>query len=292
MPLPNFLIVGANKAGTTSLYRYLGQHPDVFVSPVKEPSYFTKVGTEPPAEDELGAIERRTQETVTRTLDAYLALFEGARDEQARGEASTAYLSNPLAPARIHDAIPDVRLIAVLRNPIDQRVLRVRDARAVGCRDPILRRHGRDRARWRSPSELRTHYVATGRYGEQLGRYLARFDRDQLRVYLYEDFGADPHGVLREVCGFLGVDDAFTPDLTVRRNVTRAPSRLDRLPAPLRRARALVPASLRSRLRTRTAVANEMTDETRSRLVAHYRDDVLEAARLVDRDLSSWITPD
>ena len=111
-------------------------------------------------------------------------------------------------------------------------------------------------------------------------------------LYLYEDFGADPHGVLRDLYGFLGVDETFTPDLTVRRNVTRVPSRLDRLPAPLRRARALVPASVRSRLRTRTVVTLELTDATRSVLLEHYRADVLEtAATLVDRDLSSWITP-
>lgn len=289
MRYPNFLVLGANKAGTTSLYRYLGQHPDVFVSPVKEPSYFTKGGTTAPDPATLGARARRPDPHVTRTLDEYLALFEGARGESAVGEASTAYLASPVAPERIRREIPGVKMVAVLRNPLD----RAFSAYAMHVQWGMEERPFADLIDTELAGGVaqgrRTHYVATGCYGEQLPRYLDRFPQEQLRVYLYEDFQSDPAGVMRDLYGFLAVDESFEPDLTERRNVSRAPSRVDRLPAPVRRLRALVPAPVRRRVRARATAPLEFPESTRRQLVERFRTDIAETSRLIDRDLSVWL---
>src|SRR4051794_34967159 len=105
--LPNFLIIGAAKAGTTSLYHYLRQHPDVYMSTIKEPNYFC-------FEEQL------PEYAPVRTLAEYESLFDGASSQPAVGEASTQYLNSAAAPRRIANILPNVRLIVSLRNPADR----------------------------------------------------------------------------------------------------------------------------------------------------------------------------
>ena len=286
MPYPNFLLIGANKAGTTSLHGFLDQHPQVFMSAVKEPSYFTKAGqtrAELASADVGRQIARRE---VTTTLDEYLALFSGATDELVRGESSTAYLSNPSAPARIQEAIPDVKLAAVLRDPIDRAFsaysMAVRwGAEPLSFADAVAE----ELAGGEQPTR---HYVANGYYGRYLPRYLDRFAHDQIRVYLYEEFEAAPEKVLHDLFHFLEVDADFPVVTQQRANESRTPSRADRLPRPLRRvARAVLPSSLRKQVRVRTAI--ELADATRATLVELYRPDVAATAELIGRDLSGWL---
>ena len=116
--LPNFLIIGAAKAGTTSLYRYLEQHPEVYMSPVKEPKFFALGGERL---DYRGpGDEARMRGASVTSLEDYRELFRGVSTETAVGEASTLYLYSERAAARIKHHVPDVKLIAVLRNPVDR----------------------------------------------------------------------------------------------------------------------------------------------------------------------------
>ena len=110
----NFLIIGAGKSGTTSLYHYLDQHRQIYMSPMKGPRFFAMEGQEPaltgPQDDVVNS------RTITRAED-YVALFRGVTDEKAVGEASDWYLSSVEAPDRIRARIPDAKLIAILRQP-------------------------------------------------------------------------------------------------------------------------------------------------------------------------------
>src|SRR5436309_11753413 len=110
MTLPNFLIIGAAKAGTTSLYHYLRQHPDIYMSPVKEPAYYASASV----------AARSGRSRGIRTRAAYERLFAAAGAERARGEASPQYLNDDAAPDRIAADLRDVRLIVSLRNPVDR----------------------------------------------------------------------------------------------------------------------------------------------------------------------------
>src|SRR5437868_623089 len=106
MTLPNFLIIGAAKAGTTSLHHYLRQHPDVYMGP-REPRYFAREGAD-------------AESPVIRTRDVYEQLFDGVTTEHAIGEGSPQYLNHPIAPDEIAAELPDVKLIVSLRNPADR----------------------------------------------------------------------------------------------------------------------------------------------------------------------------
>ena len=116
MTLPNFLIIGAAKAGTTSLYRYLEQHPDVFMSEFKEPRFFA---LENDPLDYRGPNDPAAH-CEYKTLEAYETLFAGVRNERAAGEASTLYLYHEDAAERIRHYVPDMKMIAVLRHPVEQ----------------------------------------------------------------------------------------------------------------------------------------------------------------------------
>ncbi len=303
MTLPNFLVIGAGNAGTTSLYHYLKQHPEVFMSPVKEPKFFALEGKLP---DYRGPGDRwvMTQTSANRAvtdLGEYEALFDGARDEKAVGEASPAYLCNPAAPERIKRHVPEAKLIAILRDPAERAysayMHQVRDGReTLPFAEALDAEEWRTRANW-APG---WRYKAESFYMEGLSRYYELFGRESVRVYLYEDLSADPRGVMRDAYSFLGVDDTYEPDTARRHNPSGVPkSRLLvsvlKRPNPLkaavrpflpRKARARFASAVRNRNLTK---APPMEPEVRGRLVELYRDDVARVQDLIGRDLSLWL---
>ena len=115
--LPNFLVIGAAKSGTTSFFTYLGQHPDIFISPVKDPNFFAFSG-ESPLDYHISDIPWVLGSV--RKIENYKALFSRATFHSAIGEASGTYLFHPRAAERIYRFIPDAKLIAILRNPVDR----------------------------------------------------------------------------------------------------------------------------------------------------------------------------
>ena len=116
MIMPNFLLIGAAKAGTSSLYGYLKQHPQIYMSPIKEPRFFALEGETL----NFNGPTRGINQTSINTLEAYSQLFQKVTTEKAIGEASTIYLSSPKAPERIKHYLPDVKLIAILRDPSER----------------------------------------------------------------------------------------------------------------------------------------------------------------------------
>jgi len=299
MTMPNFLIIGAGKSGTTSLYHYLKQHPEVYMSPVKEPKFFAlegkKLDFRGPNDD-----AHMNRKSVT-DLDAYRALFRGVADEKAVGEASPLYLYSPEAPARIRRYIPEARLIAILRNPVD---------RAFSSYLHCIRDRGeplKDFAQALREEETRIengwgpiwHYKHVGFYSAQLERYFDTFRRDQIKVFLYEDLQDDPVGMLQSIFRFLGVGDARLPDISLRHNISGVPrSRLVHellnKPNPIKSAfRPLLPAKLRKRLNHnltgRNLVKPQLSPEVRRQLIKAYSEDILKVQELIDRDLSGWL---
>ncbi len=297
-PMPNFLIIGAARTGTSSLYEYMRQHPDIYFSPVKEPMYFAMEGKKPDFRGPGDDLEIN-RKSVT-DLAAYQALFAGAQGKKAVGEASANYLYSDVAAARIHEAVPDARLIAVLRNPVERAyssfLYMIRDRR-----EP-LRDFGEALAQ--EPQRIRDHwehiwhYAAMGFYHQQLQRYYERFDKSRIRVYLNEDMKKDAPGLLKDVFGFLDVDDGYAPDTSVTYNEGGVPKRkmlnalLTRPSIFKRLLRPLMPAAA-MKLYTKVKHSNldkpPLDPEVRARLVALYRDDVLKLQDLIGRDLSHWL---
>ncbi len=300
MTLPNFLIIGAAKAGTTSLYHYLGQHPEVFMSPVKEPHFFALEGgrasfRSPGAE---AGINRKS----VADPKEYEALFDGARGEKTIGEASTSYLYSPEAPGRMEVLLPEAKFIAVLRDPAE-RAYSTFLALRLGGREPLedfsLALEA-EQERIESGWEHIWHYKNLGFYHAQLSRYGNALEEGRLRVYLYEDLSADPRGVMREAYSFLGVDDSFVPDTSQRHNMSGVSKNgflvsLVREKHPVKTAlKPLVPARVRRRLvsgvQKRVLSRPPFPPEVRQELVEAYREDVLELQEMLGRDLSAWLS--
>ena len=291
MTMPNFLIIGAMKSGTTALYYYLEQHPEVYMSPVKEPNFFS-------SQEQENAADAVTD------IGAYQHLFRGASGKKAIGEASHTYLYEPGAAAEIRRYVPEAKLIAILRNPIDRAYSHflhmVRsgteplDDFAQALREEVVGIH-----RERTFQD----YIGRGLYYDQLERYFGAFPREQVRVYLYEDLSDAPISTVQDAFRFLKVDDSFVPDVSLRRNVSGRPKNktLDGL---LRRqsrikhaAKIYLPARMRWRLskafddlKTRNLVEPPpLKSKVRRQLVRVYREDILKVQDLIHRDLSGWL---
>jgi hypothetical protein len=299
MPLPDFLVIGAMKAGTTSLFHYLRQHPQLAFGQAKEPSLFA-------FEDSplvfSGPLDDRLKQVVITDLGAYKQQYQGVKPGMKLGDVSPIYMYSERAAARIHECIPHAQLIAILRDPADRAysnyVHFAREGRepAATFEAALEQEEARITANW-APQ---WHYQKLGFYAAQLKRYMALFPRAQMRFFLYEDLRRDEPGVLHQIFDFLGVDSAFVPRLGQRWNVggvvkSRAVHNFLRRPGWVGRlVRPIVPRETRQRIvlrlmRLNLRPAPPMRAETRERLVGAYRPDIEELQRLIDRDLDAWL---
>jgi Sulfotransferase family len=294
--LPDFLVIGAYKAGTTSLHHYLRGHPQIFVPERKEPSFFAFDRLDDPGrEQRLNPL----WSAAVRDLRAYEALFSGAVSGQRVGEVSPEYLKNPHAVDRIADRIPHVQLVAVLRDPVERAFSDFLMYRRDGREDTTDFAVALDRQEERRAGGLATgQYVITGFYGRQLAPYYRCFGRDRIRVVLSEDLHDDRAGTLAALFGFLGVEPGVTVAEEREFNRSGVPSNAAvRLAYAARRRvapvlRGAVPAAVKQRadaLLQRGLHRPHMSEETRARLRAVYRDDILALQDLIDRDLSDWL---
>ena len=300
MTLPNFLIIGSAKAGTTSLYVYLMQHPEIYMSPVKETHFFSfdneSKMTKGPGDPIYKAIT---------DVNDYQALFNDVRDEKAIGEASTSYLYRPEAPGRIHEMLPDVKLIAILRNPVDRAFSAymhvVRDERetAENFEKALALEENRKAANW----DPIWHFTSVGHYYEQLERYFKVFKRDQIKIYLYEDLNLNKDNLLKDIFNFLGVNPDFSPESSVRYNVTgkqksqlfyKTTNWLFSTPNPVRWVSRQVFSDIHrgnfaNWVRQRNLTKYSLSPETRIKLIKNYTTEILQLQDLLDRDLTMWL---
>ena len=208
---PNFLIVGAAKAGTTSLYHYLNQHPDIFMPEWKELSFF--IG------DPHGPLHK------VKTPSTYQIVFSKADNQQAVGEASTSYLYDESAPRIISNRLGTIKIFILLRDPV---------AMSYSLYNHQVRREGEtinsfeealaaeDRRRKDPEFKKRCYgwhanyyYFQRGLYYNQVKRYIDALGRENVKIFLFDELAKDPVEVSREAFRFLGVDDTFLPSIEV-----------------------------------------------------------------------------
>ncbi len=290
--LPNFIVIGAAKAGTTALYWYLAEHPEVFMSPVKETNYFA-YGLD--GQGRLLYGDPDVHRFPVRSLSEYEQLFAGAVDSPAVGEASPIYLECPQAAGRIRELLPRARLICSLRHPVE---------RAYSDYQMYVRRRGyrlepqRDLTAtsvWAHPD---SRWMQLGRYHEQLKRYFDLFPREQVHVFLFDDLRRGALEAVQGVYRFIGVDPPFTPDFDAPHNVGGLPGSM--LLEGLLTSKAVrssigpwIPrgaANWIRRLRTRNMrPAPPMPPELRNELTRHFKDDIRRTGDLVGRSLDHWL---
>jgi hypothetical protein len=297
---PNFFIVGAPKCGTTALYEYVRRHPNIFMSPVKEPHFFAK---------DLG------QYPLVKTLDDYMKLFAESAPEHVRvGEASVYYLRSSEAISNIHDFNPAAKIIAMFRNPVDmvyslhsqllywseetesdfETAWRLQERRSQGvdlprtCREPFL-----------------VQYAQVARFGTQAQRLLSIVPPAQVKLLLYDDFAASPQDVYGEVIDFLGIPhDNRTEFPRINDNKRAGVAWLRdfmRKPPPVlrgtyrslkRRVGAKGIGALKNKIIDLNTVSERrppLLPAFRAELVEAFRDEVALLSRILNRDLSGWV---
>ena len=299
---PNFFVVGASRAGTTSLWHYLKQHPNVFMpdEPLKkEPSHFCDLTP-------LWAQKYRD-------VGPYLALFDNAADEQAIGESSTTYLPSPESASRIRERYPDAKIIIMLRNPADRAYSLYTLLCELGFEwiTPFERALAHEEVRFQSEEFKHDNpfwfyaylYFRSGLYAEQLERYLTAFPAERVKIVLFESLKRRPVETTQEVYGFLGVDPEFRPTIAVHNrglfpfsvHVQRAIAR-QWTSHPLKAAEHHPGVS--DRVLHAAFVANVLVGylrprrvrpSTRRYLLRQYGQDIQRTGALIGRNLDAWI---
>jgi hypothetical protein len=304
--MPNFFIVGAQKAGTTSLYQYLNQHPQVYMSPIKEPFFFDH------EMDPKGGVvgrefEGHRQPPRFTSIEEYSALFDGVKDEKAIGEATPLYIYAPGTAERIERHVPGAKTIAVLRNPADRAYSAFLYALRMGV-EPLT---DFAQALREEPFRIRNHwhyvfhYRSRGLYYQQLKRYYEVFGRERLGVWLYEDMREETADVAQSVFRFLEVDDTFAPDTSSKYNPAGVPASraaraamraTNRAVGVLRKALPPTSGILSLAFEMRRAVQSRVLTEPppidpglREELIEGYKEDILRLQELIGRDLSIWL---
>lgn len=292
MILPNFLIVGVQKAGTTSIYNYLQEHPQVFMSKVKETNFLEKDWSNlPPEQQNKNGIV---------TVEKYAELFAEVKEEIAIGEASPNYLFHyESSAARIEKYVPLAKLIVVLRNPVER-----------AYSDHLM--HLRDAIGYRSLSEQIKHsshksfILRKGFYYLPIKHYFEKFGQARVKVFFYDDLCENPHSFMREMYQYLEVDDTFIPNTNRKAQVAKVPknqtvNNLLQRKNLLRNTAAsimktVMPVETRQKLRDRLINFNSqakqeapLSKEERQQLIELYREDILNLQDLVGRDLSTWL---
>jgi hypothetical protein len=307
--LPNFFIVGAAKAGTTSFAEYLGQHPQIFMSPVKEPHYFSSdidcaripQRVQPEEYFSIRPLQKRHALCI-RLPEQYEQLFASAGGAKAVGEASPSYLYSDVAPRRIAAEVDDPRVLIFVRNPVLRAYshFQMDITFKAAATDDFLRAVEID---WNAPHKgwgVSHLYVELGLYVPQLKRYLARLPADRVKICLQDDYRQDARRTLLEILSFLGVEqrlDGIGVDAkhgqAWRRPMIRAMNGgSGSQSGTYRILRKAVPTALRPKLKTLLSrKPRQMRRHEFEAMVPHFREDVRELSSMLRRDLSHWLVP-
>ncbi|MGB0369891.1 MAG: sulfotransferase domain-containing protein [Opitutales bacterium] len=300
--VPDFLILGAQKAGTTALSAYLEQHPEIFIPRNKEPSFFSFKSKHP---EYCGPEDWLANRDFVVHQDAYSQLFHPRGPQQIAGEASVTYLYLADTVRNIKYFIPKAKFIVSLRNPAKRAFsayqhLR-RDGREVigNFSDALEAESERIGKNW----ETLWHYESVGYYGKQIERYLDVFSRDQFLFLKSEEIFNDPLESLERCFEFLEVDTSFVPDTSFEMNVSGAPKsqRLNDFfnkPNPIKETfKKFIPIKFGRRIKNAIQKKNlekseSIGEDDYMNLISRYTRDIQLTEQLTGLNLSNWYSQD
>lgn len=299
MKLPDFFIVGAPKSGTTAMYTYLKEHPDIFMPQVKEPSFFNTDFYSP---------------SFIRSKEKYISLFAEVQHESRIGEASPWYLYSKKAAAGIKEMCDCASIIIMLRNPVDmiyslhshylyngsedikdfQLALEAEAERKNGLNYPnsVIKK---------TTFIEKFFYREVGKYSEQIERYMGCFSKNNIYIIIFDEFKENPAKAYKELLQYLKLEDNFQPNFEVvnaNKNVKskRIQNILNYPPDTARLiGRSLIPSQVRHTLyksikafNTRYQPRIQMDSELKRSLKAEFAPEVEKLSKLLNRDLSHW----
>lgn len=296
MGKPNFFIVGAPKCGTTSLWSYLKDHPEIYMPSLKELYFF-----------DVDLWEKRSERPWARlnggrkpSLEQYLGCFSAAGEQKRIGEATASYLRSQRAATEIKAFNPEAQIIIMLRSPVDL----LHSLHSNSLRDhlePISDFEAALEADAKRPDGKGRGYRNYTNFPEQVQRYFDLFGRENVHTIIYDDLKKSSAVVGRDTLRFLGVSPDFAADFPLanpNKNVRNAhlETILERQPRALSGiCRALIPARLRAQIRSRlfspklvVRPRSPMRAELRRRLQKEFEPKVDQLSAILGRDLSGW----
>jgi hypothetical protein len=304
---PNFFLVGAAKSGTTSLSSWLDSHPDLYVSPIKEPNYFsTDIDVSKfrkgylksfEAEDsiELKPLKKR-QIAFLRDEELYAQLFKPNNFMVHAGECSTSYLYSDAAAESIHAFNSDSKILIMLRNPLERAYSHYLMAVQMGLEsNEFLSAFKRDMNKADKGWGVSELYFELGQYSQQLKRFLKVFPENQIKVVLFEDWIQQPKETQESICKFLNVSIfAALQNEVLNKSVSPKNPRLHRflMQSGLKDlVKKVLPKEFFDKIKGGQYKGEKevLAPEERKYLVNLYRDEILELQGLIKRDLSNWL---
>lgn len=305
--IPDFLIIGAGKCGTTSLYMYLRQHPEIFLPGVKEPNFYGYENKTPQDFGDAPGELHHFNESVT-DFNSYIRLFKDAHPGQLKGEMSNTYMYHDQAPDRIKHYNPDMKLIAILRQPAERLYSRylhlARESR-------LPTRHFSDCKNRNSIWWKRNDLISEGFYYKNLRPFYERFPRENIKVYLYETLNTDASVVLQDIFAFLNISTDFKPELDSRFNQSGVIKNqfLNRIYGQngliMSGFKALFPTSVVEKVKRNYYIqktVNNLRGKNLERPKADpdilnwltrevYADDIRQLGKMLNQDLRHWLKP-
>ena len=288
--LPNFFIIGTPKAGTTSLYNYLKSHPDIFMSPKKEPNFFSF--------QDIGNQKLYYPEKNIKSVELYKILFKNAKNKIAIGDASVSYLFYEQVPKRIKKIVPNAKIIIILRQPTSRAFSHyLMDSRLglvnLNFEDIVYKKTTHPKM-----DLYYQQFIELGFYHSQIKRYFDIFGQNNVKVFLTEDLKTELGNVLKDICTFLHIDNTVNFDLEQRHNVYRTPrNSLVRFFYSFKTMRSLIrnliPDQWVSNVKNQLLLVEKkpaLSQKTRNYLNELYSNDIKKTATLIQRDLTTWQT--
>ncbi|GFE70505.1 sulfotransferase [Chroococcus sp. FPU101] len=281
--LPNFIIIGAGKCGTTSLFHYLSQHPNIYMCPKKETFFFLNESSRA-KNKKWGAVEN---------LEEYQELFKDAPKNAIIGEISTTYYSDPTSAQSIHSILPDTKIIAILRDPANR-----------AFSDYLMHYNiNKQQQSFESLIYESNYFVKLGFYYSQLVHYFKAFDSKNIKILFYEDLLNNSEEFIKDLFTFLEVEPNIKVDMAKRyrnngipknkilytlfikpgkaQNITKR--LLEILPKPFGN-------NLYTKIKAVSVYKPTLSSDDRAKLIEIYRPEILRLQGLIDKDLSKWLT--
>lgn len=293
---PNFFIVGGMRCGTTSLWSYLRQHPEVYMPENKEPIFF--------------CTSHKSRKKV-KEFSEYLDLFSFAKKEKAIGEASAAYLTSPESAELIYMKYPSAKIIISIRNPVEQiySVYQWMIREGWEWLSPFEKALEAEEERWNNikfrESVLYQYvyfYSCFALYSKQIKRYLAVFPREKVKIILFDDLKINPIETVKDIYSFLEVDSKFTPEIDIfnKSNVPMSvywhfilKNRLNVLSEkyfiPIYFQKIIKRFFLKINISIGGFFEKKITLENKVKLLNFYKEDIVETSKIINRNLDNWL---
>ena len=292
---PNFIIIGAMKSATTSLYTYLKQHPEIFMASKKEPKFFNNFNTKSTSELQGKGFKK------IKTLEQYLALFQKVSNEIAIGEASPSYIFDRNCHSLIKKTLPKAKIIAIIRQPVERAYSNFLHAKRGEQEEEIdFEKAFTEGENMLYAGNKKHFYLEKGFYYTQLKRYFDVFPKEQIKIILFEDMIKNPGEVTQEVFKFLGVDSSFIPNTSKKANVSGVPKgylgwsvmklRKNNLIPDIEFGKILPKFLVDLIIKTIYSKPKKMNKELVKKLTRkYYLEDIKKLEKLINQDLSTWI---